>query len=92
MVSDIFVAAKAARGEVARLSDERRNEILLKLADAIGENSDAILAAKGHGRLGHLPGQYMQSAALPTGQQHGDTLLFHRDRSAPLLHFSEFTI
>lgn len=45
MVSEIFVAAKAARGEVARLSDERRNEILLKLADAIGENSDAILAA-----------------------------------------------
>lgn len=45
MVSEIFVAAKAARGEVARLSDERRNEILLMLADAIGENSDAILAA-----------------------------------------------
>lgn len=45
MVSEIFVAAKAARGEVARLSDGRRNEILLRLADAIGENSDAILAA-----------------------------------------------
>lgn len=45
MISDIFSAAKAARAEVARLSDDRRNEILLRLADAIGENADAILAA-----------------------------------------------
>ena len=37
-----------------------------------GEVDDAVLAAEGNRRLGGLPGQDMQAAALAAGQQHGD--------------------
>lgn len=43
--SEIFKAAKAARSEVARLSDEKRNSVLLDLADALLEESRTILDA-----------------------------------------------
>ena len=41
-----------------------------------GEIDDAILAAKGHSGLGHVLGQHAQTAALTTGQKHGNALLF----------------
>ena len=43
MISQIFKDARAARPEVARLSDAKRNEILLALADAIAPEAEAIL-------------------------------------------------
>ena len=45
MISQIFKDARAARPEVARLSDAKRNEILLALADAIAPEAEAILSA-----------------------------------------------
>ena len=45
MISQIFKDARAARPEVARLSDAKRNEILLALADAIAPDAEAILSA-----------------------------------------------
>ncbi|MGN0201482.1 MAG: glutamate-5-semialdehyde dehydrogenase [Candidatus Cryptobacteroides sp.] len=45
MVSNIFIEAKAARQEVARLSDGKRNEVLLALAGALSENAGEILSA-----------------------------------------------
>ena len=42
-----------------------------------GEVDDAVLAAEGYGGLGHVSGEDVQSAALTTGQQHGDTFFFH---------------
>ena len=46
--------------------------------DAVGKRKidDAILAAKGHGGLGHMAGQHAQAAALAARQQHGDALFF----------------
>lgn len=45
MISHIFIDAKAARTQVARLSDSKRNEVLLALADAVGSHSAEILEA-----------------------------------------------
>ena len=45
MISQIFKDARAALPEVARLSDAKRNEILLALADAIAPEAEAILSA-----------------------------------------------
>ena len=45
MVSDLLASARNARAEVARLSDEKRNSILLNLADEIMNNVELILAA-----------------------------------------------
>ena len=45
MVSDLLASARNARAEVARLSDEKRNSILLNLADEIMNNVEPILAA-----------------------------------------------
>ena len=41
-----------------------------------GEVNDTVLAAEGNRRLGGLPGQDMQAAALATGQQHCDYAFF----------------
>ena len=45
---------------------------------AVGKRKidDAILAAKGHGGLGHMAGQHAQAAALAARQQHGNALFF----------------
>lgn len=45
MPSQIFIDAKQARAEVARLQDSRRNELLNAVADAIVAESDALLRA-----------------------------------------------
>ena len=45
MPSQIFIDAKQARAEVARLQDIRRNELLNAVADAIVAGSDALLRA-----------------------------------------------
>ncbi|MCR5003250.1 MAG: glutamate-5-semialdehyde dehydrogenase [Bacteroidales bacterium] len=45
MLENIFKAAKAASLEVALLSDEKRSEILCKVADRIMEKQDEILKA-----------------------------------------------
>ena len=47
--------------------------------DAVGQGKvdNTELAAKGDGRLGHMAGQRVQSAALTAGQQHGYAFFFH---------------
>ncbi|MCR5548205.1 MAG: glutamate-5-semialdehyde dehydrogenase [Bacteroidales bacterium] len=45
MPSQIFIDAKQARAEVARLQDSRRNELLNAVAGAIVAESDALLRA-----------------------------------------------
>lgn len=45
MLQDIFKRAKAASRSVALITDERRNDVLLALADAITANADDILKA-----------------------------------------------
>ena len=42
-----------------------------------GKVDDAELPSKGDGRLGHIPGEDIEPAALAPGQQHGDTFFFH---------------
>ena len=46
--------------------------------DAVGQRKvdDAVLAAEGDGRLGGFLRQNLQTAALATGQQHGDYTFF----------------
>ena len=43
-----------------------------------GEIDDAVFPAEGDGGLGHIAGQNVETAALPSGQKHCDTLFFHR--------------
>ena len=47
--------------------------------DAVGEGEvdDAILTTEGDGRLGHVLGQRVETAALTAGQQHCHTFFFH---------------
>jgi gamma-glutamyl phosphate reductase len=45
MQKDVFAAAKAAKAEVARMSDGQRSELLLCLANAIGAESEMLLSA-----------------------------------------------
>ena len=46
--------------------------------DAVGQGEvdDPVLPAEGNGRLGGVLRQDVQTGALATGQQHGDTALF----------------
>lgn len=41
-----------------------------------GEVDNAVLSAKGDGRLGHVAGEHIQPAALTSGQEHCDTFFF----------------
>ena len=49
-----------------------------------GEVNNAVLAAEGHGGLGHVAGQHVQTAALPPCQEHCNTLFFHVRLILPL--------
>ena len=46
--------------------------------DAIAQRkiNDTVFPAECHGRLGHFRGKYAKSAALTSGQQHGDHFFF----------------
>jgi len=45
MSDNVFQAARSASMEIARLTDEMRNDVLLKLADAIDGSAASLLAA-----------------------------------------------
>ena len=44
-LNSIFSSVKAASRKMGRLTEERRNEILLKLSDTILSNADSLLEA-----------------------------------------------
>ena len=58
-----------------------------------GKIDDAVLAAEGDSRLGGLFGENLQTAALTTGQQHGDTAFFlEKHKYNSLSYLSLFTV
>ncbi len=69
MPSQIFIDAKQARAEVARLQDSRRNELLNAVADAIVAESDALLRANA-----------ADLARMPEDDPRYDRLLLDRGR------------
>ena len=69
MPSQIFIDAKRARAEVARLQDSRRNELLNAVADAIVAESDALLRANAS-----------DLARMPEEDPRYDRLLLSRER------------
>jgi glutamate-5-semialdehyde dehydrogenase len=69
MPSQIFIDAKLARAEVARLQDSRRNELLNAVADAIVAESDALLRANA-----------ADLARMPEDDPRYDRLLLDRGR------------
>jgi glutamate-5-semialdehyde dehydrogenase len=69
MPSQIFIDAKQARAEVARLQDSRRNEVLNAVADAIVAESDALLRANA-----------ADLARMPEDDPRYDRLLLDRGR------------
>ncbi len=69
MPSQIFIDAKQARAEVARLQDSRRNELLNAVADAIVAESDALLRANA-----------ADLARMPEDDPRYDRLLLSRGR------------
>ena len=69
MPSQIFIDAKRARAEVARLQDSRRNELLNAVADAIVAESDALLRANA-----------ADLARMPEDDPRYDRLLLSRGR------------
>ena len=69
MPSQIFIDAKRARAEVARLQDSRRNELLNAVADAIVAESDALLRANA-----------ADLARMPEDDPRYDRLLLDRGR------------
>ena len=58
--------------------------------DAIGQGkiNDAVLTAKGNGRLGGVFRQNLQPAALASGQEHGNTAFLLKIHESPLLTIS----
>ena len=69
MPSQLFIDAKQARAEVARLQDSRRNELLNAVADAIVAESDALLRANA-----------ADLARMPEDDPRYDRLLLDRGR------------
>ncbi len=69
MPSQIFIDAKQARAEVARLQDSRRNELLNAVADAIVAESEALLRANA-----------ADLARMPEDDPRYDRLLLDRGR------------
>ena len=51
---------------------------------------DPVFAAIGDGGLGHICREDAQTAALPSGEQHGHALLFVQHGNDPLLTFKRY--